>query len=91
MDRARKDMSGFAAVTVTASFKSLMLMNPASQVLRSNLLKWLITARGKGYRQNTKERYKHSHQDLKKLSPRRVTSSPVAHVDMALICELDEQ
>lgn len=28
---------------------------------------------------------------LKKLSPKRITSSPVAHADVALICELDEQ
>lgn len=28
---------------------------------------------------------------FKKLSPRRVTSSPVAYTDMALICELNEQ
>ncbi|EIH1623494.1 IS1 family transposase [Escherichia coli] len=28
---------------------------------------------------------------FKKLSSRRVTSSPVAHADVALICELDEQ
>ena len=28
---------------------------------------------------------------FKKLSPRRITSYPVAHADMALICELDEQ
>ncbi|ENZ9096436.1 IS1 family transposase [Enterobacter asburiae] len=28
---------------------------------------------------------------FKKLSPRRITSSPVAHADVALICELDEQ
>ncbi|WMU75491.1 IS1 family transposase (plasmid) [Enterobacter bugandensis] len=28
---------------------------------------------------------------FKKLSPRRITSSPVAHSDVALICELDEQ
>ncbi|MGC8400356.1 IS1 family transposase [Enterobacter mori] len=28
---------------------------------------------------------------LKKLSPRRITSAPVAHADVALICELDEQ
>lgn len=28
---------------------------------------------------------------LKKLSPRRITSSPVAHADVALICEPDEQ
>ncbi|EFF9497449.1 IS1 family transposase [Escherichia coli] len=28
---------------------------------------------------------------FKKLSPRRVTLSPVAHADVALICELDEQ
>lgn len=31
------------------------------------------------------------HPDFKKLSPRRITSSPVAHADVALICELDEQ
>lgn len=28
---------------------------------------------------------------FKKLTPKRVTSSPVAHADVALICELDEQ
>lgn len=28
---------------------------------------------------------------LKKIAPKRVTSSPVAHADVALICELDEQ
>ncbi|EKJ5235172.1 IS1 family transposase [Klebsiella pneumoniae] len=28
---------------------------------------------------------------FKKLSPRRITSSPVAYADVALICELDEQ
>ncbi|HEY3984347.1 IS1 family transposase, partial [Cedecea sp.] len=28
---------------------------------------------------------------LKKLAPKQVTSSPVAHADVALICELDEQ
>ncbi|WP_092874936.1 IS1 family transposase [Izhakiella capsodis] len=28
---------------------------------------------------------------LKKLAPKRITSSPVAHADVALICELDEQ
>ncbi|UEM40044.1 IS1 family transposase [Pectobacterium aquaticum] len=28
---------------------------------------------------------------FKKLSPQRITSSPVAHADVALICELDEQ
>ncbi|EGB64259.1 transposase [Escherichia coli TA007] len=28
---------------------------------------------------------------LKNYSPRRITSYPVAHADMALICELDEQ
>ncbi|AHA66398.1 Transposase [Shigella dysenteriae 1617] len=27
---------------------------------------------------------------LKKLTPKRITSSPVAHADVALICELDE-
>ncbi|WP_134802580.1 IS1 family transposase [Shigella dysenteriae] len=28
---------------------------------------------------------------FKKLTPKRITSSPVAHADVALICELDEQ
>ncbi|EAA4627452.1 TPA: IS1 family transposase [Escherichia coli] len=28
---------------------------------------------------------------FKKLAPKRITSSPVAHADVALICELDEQ
>ncbi|ELT4259809.1 IS1 family transposase [Escherichia coli] len=28
---------------------------------------------------------------LNKLAPKRITSSPVAHADVALICELDEQ
>ncbi|MFM1361785.1 IS1 family transposase [Yersinia enterocolitica] len=28
---------------------------------------------------------------FKKLSPKRITSSPVTHADVALICELDEQ
>ncbi|EBN5354558.1 IS1 family transposase, partial [Salmonella enterica subsp. enterica serovar Typhimurium] len=28
---------------------------------------------------------------IKKLAPKQVTSSPVAHADVALICELDEQ
>ena len=28
---------------------------------------------------------------LKKLSPQPITSSPVAHADVALICELNEQ
>jgi len=31
------------------------------------------------------------HLDFKKLAPKRITASPVAHADMALICELDEQ
>jgi len=34
---------------------------------------------------------KHRHTRIKKLSPRRITISPVAHADVALICELDEQ
>ncbi|WP_419722607.1 IS1 family transposase [Shigella dysenteriae] len=29
--------------------------------------------------------------NFKKLTPKRITSSPVAHADVALICELDEQ
>ncbi|CAD6024121.1 InsB, second part of transposase, partial (plasmid) [Escherichia coli] len=33
----------------------------------------------------------HRHPDFKKLAPKRITSSPVAHADVALICELDEQ
>lgn len=28
---------------------------------------------------------------VKKLATKRITSSPVAHADVALICELDEQ
>ncbi|MBN3048963.1 IS1 family transposase [Pectobacterium brasiliense] len=28
---------------------------------------------------------------FKKLAPKRITSSPVAHADVALVCELDEQ
>lgn len=31
------------------------------------------------------------HPDFKKLALERITSSPVAYADMALICELDEQ
>ncbi|EPH4353711.1 IS1 family transposase [Shigella sonnei] len=43
------------------------------------------------YRQNTENRHQYRHTDIKKLSPRRITSAPVAHADVALICELDEQ
>lgn len=43
------------------------------------------------YRSDTESRYQYRYPDFKKLSPRRITSSPVAHADVALICELDEQ
>lgn len=42
--------------------------------------------RGSRYRQNTESRYNTVIRTLK-----RVTSSPVAHADVAFICELDEQ
>nr|WP_251362839.1 IS1 family transposase [Escherichia coli] len=41
--------------------------------------------------QNTENRHQYRHTDIKKLSPRRITSASVAHADVALICELDEQ
>lgn len=41
--------------------------------------------------QNPEGRYQHRHSHFKKLAPKRITSSPVAHAGMALICELDEQ
>ncbi|QHR93821.1 hypothetical protein GT752_00025 [Edwardsiella piscicida] len=31
------------------------------------------------------------HPNVKKRAPRRITPSPVAHADIALICEFDEQ
>ncbi len=36
-------------------------------------------------------RIKYRHPHFKKLAPKRITSSPVAHADVALICEPDEQ
>ncbi len=41
--------------------------------------------------QNTENRHQYRHTDIKKLSPRRITSAPVAHADIALICEPDKQ
>lgn len=42
-------------------------------------------------RQNVEDRHQHRHTRFKKLSPRWITTSPVAHADVSLICELDEQ
>lgn len=47
--------------------------------------------RGSRYCPDAESRYQYRHPDFKKLSPRRITSSPVAHADVALICELDVQ
>lgn len=41
--------------------------------------------------QNTENRHQYRHTDIKKLPPRRITSAPAAHADVALICEPDEQ
>lgn len=43
------------------------------------------------HRQDAENQHQYSSPDFKKLSQRRITSSPVAHADVALICELDEQ
>ncbi|WP_447883587.1 IS1 family transposase [Serratia fonticola] len=43
------------------------------------------------YGKSAKSRYQYCHPYFKKLTPKRITSSPVAHADVALICELDEQ
>lgn len=42
---------------------------------------------GKGAEDKPQYRYPH----FKKLAPKRITSSPVTHADVALICELDER
>jgi insertion element IS1 protein InsB len=42
-------------------------------------------AGGSRYCPNTESRYSYRHPDFKKLSPQRITSSPVAHADVALI------
>ncbi|BEO69128.1 hypothetical protein SMQE31_46360 (plasmid) [Serratia marcescens] len=46
---------------------------------------------GPRYRQNSESRHQHRYTDFKNIPIRRITSSPVAHADVALICELDEQ
>ena len=39
------------------------------------------------YRKDTQNWNKYRHPHFKKLAPKRITSSPVAHADVALICE----
>lgn len=41
--------------------------------------------------QIVEDRHQHRYTCFEKLSPRRITSFPAAHADIALICELDEQ
>ncbi|RDQ04431.1 IS1 transposase [Escherichia coli] len=41
--------------------------------------------------QKTENRHQYRHTDIKKPPPRRITSAPVTHADVALICEPDEQ
>lgn len=50
-----------------------------------------IRSRCPRYRKDTQNWNKYRHPHFKKLAPKRITSSPVAHADVALICELDEQ
>lgn len=73
-----KDTTCSVAVTVTASFNSLTLMKPVRMAFNSAGVR--DTARTLKVGINTVIR-----------TLKRVTSSPVAHADMALICELDEQ
>ncbi len=58
---------------------------------RLSLDAYLQRCRSSRYRPDAESGYQYRHPDFKKLSPRRITSSPVAHADVALICELDEQ
>lgn len=62
---------------------------------QDNLLKTSFTGRLQcrcpRYLPDIENRPQHRHSYIKKLSPQKVTSAPVAHADVALICEVDEQ
>lgn len=86
-----KVVTDFAAVTATACFYSLIPTKRARWVSKNRSPKWLSTARETRYREDTEHCYQHRYSHVKKLAPKRITSSPIAHADVVLICELDEQ
>lgn len=88
MDSVQLNVSDSVVSLVVVCSSSATGMKPESRVSKSKSSIWLITALVYAI---PPERCQYGHSGFKKLSPRRITSSPVAHADVALICELDEQ
>lgn len=88
MGRTLKAVTGFAVVSATACSCSPELMKPASPALKNKLPKWHSAVPVSGIPQG---RSKQALTQFKKLASKRITSSPVAHADVALTCEPEEQ
>jgi hypothetical protein len=90
-DKILKVGTAFDAVNAIGYFCSLVLMRRENPELKSTLPKWLSTVLAFGIPQSAQNWHQYRYTHSKKLSPKRITSSPVTHADVALICELDEQ